>query len=173
MAAKTVPGKKIKQNATLSGDRHLVSKEDTSGNGMLYVANSLPIMHACNILLADNNIGDQYLLKELVHQLDRSWRVHVAPSARQALQYLNHLTRADYPAMILMDHALPVKGALELLECLMHDPRYKQIPKFIWSAVGMTGGAEAYLSLGARGFLPKPQKASEAKALIRELLAGF
>lgn len=148
-------------------------KDETTGSGMLYVANSLPIMHACNILLADNNIGDQYLLKELVHQLDRSWRVHVAANARQALQYLNHLTRADYPAVILMDHALPVRGALELLERLMHDPRYSQIPKFIWSAMGRPAGAEAYLSLGAKGVLQKPQKASEAKAIIRELLAGF
>ncbi|HEV2482233.1 MAG TPA: response regulator [Puia sp.] len=128
-------------------------------------------MHACNILLADSNIGDQYLFKELVHQLDRSWRVHVAPNARQVLQYLNHLTRTDYPAVILMDYALPVRGALELLERLTQDPRYRQIPKFIWSAVGLPGGVEAYLNLGARGFLPKPQKASEAKALVRELLA--
>lgn len=129
-------------------------------------------MHPCNILLADSNIGDQFLLKELVHQLDRSWRVHVAPNARQVLHYLNHLTRADYPTVILMDYALPVRGAVELLERLMDDTRYRQIPKFIWSAAGLPGGIEAYLNLGARGYLPKPQKASEAKALIRELLAA-
>jgi CheY-like chemotaxis protein len=128
-------------------------------------------MQPCNILLADSNIADQYLFKELVHQLDRNWRVHVAPSARQVLQYLNHLTRADYPTMILMDYALPVRGALELLEGLMHDPRYRQIPKFIWSAAGLPGGMEPYLNLGARGFLQKPQRASEAKVLVRELLA--
>ena len=141
---------------------------------MLYVAGTvyLSTMRACNILLADSNIGDQFLLKELVHQLDRSWRVHVAPNARQALQYLNHLARADYPTVILMDYALPVRGALELLDRLTSDPRYRQIPKFIWSAAGLPGGIEPYLNLGARGFLPKPQKASDAKALVRDLLAG-
>jgi CheY-like chemotaxis protein len=129
-------------------------------------------MHPCNILLADNNIGDQFLFKELVHQLDRSWRVHVAPSARQVLHYLNHLSRADYPAMILIDYAVPVRGAIELLERLRHDPRYRQIPKFIWSAVGLPGGVQSFLELGARGVLPKLQKASEAKALIRDLMAS-
>lgn len=129
-------------------------------------------MQPCNILLADSNIADQYLFKELVHQLDRSWRVHVAPSARLALKYLNHLTRPDYPTVILMDHAVPARGALELLERLMHDPRYLQIPKYVWSAARLSGGMEAYLNLGVRGFFPKPQKASEAKALVRELLAA-
>lgn len=129
-------------------------------------------MPECKILLADSNIGDQFLLKELVHQLDRSWRVHVVPSGRMALRYLNHLARTEYPEMILMDAAVPVRGALELLERLMNDPRYRQIPKFIWSATGLPGGIEPYLHLGAKGFLTKPQRASEAKALVRKLLGG-
>jgi len=127
-------------------------------------------MHACKILLADSNIGDGYLLKELVHQLNRSWQVHIVPNGRQALRYLNHLTRAEYPEVILMDLGLPVRGAIELLERLMNDTRYQQIPKFIWSAAGLPGGLESYLRLGVQGFLPKPQRASEAKALVRQLL---
>jgi CheY-like chemotaxis protein len=130
-------------------------------------------MSICKILLADSNIGDQYLLKELVHQLDRNWRVHVALNARQTLRYLNRLTRADYPEVILMDSAVPVRGALDLLERLMSDPRYRQIPKFVWSAARLPGGFESYLHLGARGFFPKPQRASEAKALVRRLLSGW
>src|ERR1700753_1758473 len=110
-------------------------------------------MSVCKILLADSNIGDQYLLRELVHQLNRNWQVHVVQSGRQALRYLNHLTQHEYPELILMDVAVPGRGALELLERLMHDPRYRQIPKFIWGT-GLPGGAAPYLLLGARAFLP-------------------
>jgi len=129
-------------------------------------------MHACKILLADNNIGDQYLLKELVKQLNRNWRVHVVPSGRQLLRYLNHLTRADYPELILMDYALPSTGAPAVIERLTNDPRYKSIPKFVWSAAQLPEGIETSLRSGAVDILPKPARASEAKALVSRLLSA-
>ena len=53
--------------------------------------------------------------------------------------------------LILMDYALPVRGALELIERLMKDPRYRQIPKFVWSAMQLTGDFERWLD--SVGFL--------------------
>jgi CheY-like chemotaxis protein len=71
-----------------------------------------------------------------------------------------------------MDYALPVRGALELIDRLMQDARYREIPKFVWSAVQLPGSLELCIDSGDRRFLMKPQKASEAKALVRELLEG-
>jgi len=113
-----------------------------------------------DIVVADDEISITSLIVDVL--TDEGYRVRVFQDGASALLAI----QADLPALVLLDHAMPVMTGMELLIQLRSmDIQY--LPVIIMSA---GSGAEICLRYGATVFLPKPFELSKLLACIEQHL---
>ena len=72
--------------------------------------------------------------------------------------------------LVLSDMHMPEMGGAELIERMQQQPNLRQIPVVIVSAEPSTQRMEELCTHGARGYLQKPFKPEDIRALIVPLL---
>lgn len=101
------------------------------------------------ILAVDDIPANLSLLSELLHG---SYRVKVATNGAKAME----LAIANPPDLILLDVMMPALNGYEVLERLRADPRLRDIPVIMISAVDEIESVIRCIKLGAEDYLPKP-----------------
>jgi PAS domain S-box-containing protein len=104
-----------------------------------------------HVLYIEDNPMNQRLMQQIFaarNNLD----LRVAHTAEIGIQ----LSRAEPPALILMDINLPGMSGYEALEALAKDPRTASIPVVAVSANAMKGDEERGLKAGFAAYLTKP-----------------
>ncbi|MEI9908308.1 MAG: response regulator [Bacteroidota bacterium] len=98
----------------------------SSDNSTLGINNKL-------ILIAEDDLDDQELLKEIFASIDDSFLLLFADNGSQVMTLLDESDDKNLPCLIILDYNMPGSNGAEILKELKPNSRYNAIPKIIWS----------------------------------------
>lgn len=116
------------------------------------------------VLVVDDNAQNAELLEAYLDDLGIS--VAVAHDGQAALDAV----ACDPPDLILMDIMMPRMSGYQATERLKGDPKTKDIPIIMVTALGEVGDVERAVDCGADDFLTKPVNKLELLTRVRSLL---
>lgn len=116
------------------------------------------------VLVVDDNAQNAELLEAYLDDLGIS--VAVAHDGQAALDAV----AGDPPDLILMDIMMPRMSGYQATERLKTDPKTKDIPIIMVTALGEVGDVERAVDCGADDFLTKPVNKLELLTRVRSLL---
>ena len=116
------------------------------------------------VLIADDNPQILELLEAYLEPL--SVRVTLAADGEATLDAVER----DPPDLILLDIMMPKRSGFEVCRILKDDPRYRDIPIVVITALNEVGDWERARECGADDFLSKPVNKIELLARVQNLL---
>ena len=122
------------------------------------------------ILLADDDLEDQSLLKNVLLELDKSKRVESVFDGGAVIDYLNRCSDPDLPCAIVLDFKMPVMNADDVLATLGANLRYRAIPKIVWSTSNQQQHIDQCLKRGAKAYFTKPNSFKELETIATRML---
>lgn len=123
------------------------------------------------ILLADDDPEDQEILVDIITKLDPAVDMHKVDTGKQAVDYLLSCHEDKLPCLIILDYAMPVFNAAEVLQHINHNGLLDSIPKVVWSSSRQPEHVKICMDRGARSYFVKPNKMSELTEIARQMLA--
>lgn len=124
-----------------------------------------------HILLADDDIEDQDILKNAIIQLNPMIGIETVFNGSEALQYLVNCSADKLPALIILDYKMPILNAVEVLEKLQSNMQFKLIPKVVWSTSFQEEHIRLCMDRGAVHYFKKPFNGTELAAVAKQMLA--
>ena len=121
-------------------------------------------MPPSKILIADDNPQILELLEAYLEPLNLQVRLAVDGEATLAA------VDQDEPDLILLDIMMPRRSGFEVCRMLKDDPRYRDIPIIMVTALNKMGDLERARECGAEDFLSKPVNKIELLARVQNLL---
>lgn len=121
-------------------------------------------------MLADDDPEDQDILKDYLLKEDSSLWIHCVGNGKEAISWLESRPDEEFPALIILDYKMPLLNAVETLDRLKDAPRYKPIPKVVWSTSDQMVHQKQCLEMGAIAYFPKPVRTRDLATLARKLL---
>jgi CheY-like chemotaxis protein len=137
----------------------IVNQDATNGNRLI------------KILLAEDNLGDVFLIKKALAQSKLNHQVTLANDGQHLMSILNMLVKdnADLPDLILLDINMPKKNGKEALAEIKSDRNLKKIPVMVFtSSKDMKDISEAY-ELHANSYLVKPISLEEYRKVVETI----
>ena len=122
------------------------------------------------ILLADDDLEDQELLEDVMLELEPVSKVHSVINGKQVLEYLANCKDGDLPCLIILDYNMPELNGPQVLQLLCASPRYKKIPKLIWSTSNTGNYIKECLEKGATEYFVKPSSMVGLRKLAQDML---
>jgi CheY-like chemotaxis protein len=107
-------------------------------------------------------VEDEDDLRETIREVIAEEGYHVA-EAENGAAALAFLEKSPAPCLVLLDLMMPVVNGFELLERMRADPRWKDIPVLVISALARQRLEETVAKGTAVGYLTKPL---QLKALL-------
>jgi CheY-like chemotaxis protein len=126
-----------------------------------------------HLLLADGDPDDQEFFCSALQQAHPEVRVSILSNGQALLDFLEAYTEAVVPACIVIEYRLPVLSGPEVLQAIGFLPRYKDVPKVIWSHLAMEQQIDECLRLGAAGVIIKPNSLAEMQGVIESVYSFF
>src|SRR5947207_4802071 len=105
---------------------------------------------ASSLLVVDDNSMNRIMLSRYITKL--GYRSSLAENGRQALEKL----QSEPFDLVLLDVQMPEMDGYQVLEQLKADPRLRDIPVIMISAVEELESVVRCIELGAQDYLPKP-----------------
>lgn len=112
-----------------------------------------------NILLAEDNPGDAYLISTALADSKVSYKIHNVVNGEAAMAFLRQegeYTDVPRPDIILLDLNLPLKHGFEVLEEIKTSPELKMIPTIILTSSNSETDILKSYNLFASCYLIKP-----------------
>jgi len=123
-----------------------------------------------NILLADDDLEDQELFKDTISEIEPLTQVQFALNGKQALEYLAKCDDEDLPGLIILDYNMPELNGPQVLKILSSSPRYKTIPKLVWSTSNTASYIKECREKGAIEYFVKPNSIVELRKVVKNML---
>jgi two-component system, cell cycle response regulator len=114
------------------------------------ITNQPSSIPASSLLVVDDNSMNRIMLSRYITKL--GYRSSLAENGRQALEKL----QAEPYDLVLLDVQMPEMDGYAVLEHLKADPRLRDIPVIMISAVDELESVVKCIELGAQDYLPKP-----------------
>ena len=114
------------------------------------------------ILLIEDGAADAEFILGALRERGLGGHVKVAPDGQAALDYLFRLgpyrgiEQAQLPRLVILEHRIPRRSSLDVLQALKTDPTLKTIPVVVLSASEDEQDRDACLAAGANSFVLKP-----------------
>lgn len=94
----------------------------------------LKTQQSIDILLCEDNLGDVYIINNVLKNSASSYQLHHVSNGEAAMEYLQN--QGDYqqalrPDLILLDLNLPKKHGFEVLQEIKTHPKLKTIPVIV------------------------------------------
>jgi CheY-like chemotaxis protein len=128
-------------------------------------------MPRINILLAEDNPADVFLLRESLKEHGIEFALEVAENGEQAMARLNELRDGSgdgTPDLVVLDLNLPQVDGTELLRHLRSIPRLAGLPVVIFTSSDSTQDRQNAAMLGAM-YIRKPVNLDEFMKIGQEL----
>jgi len=119
---------------------------------------------ASRILIADDNPQILELLEAYLEPLQAT--IATATDGQLTLAAVER----DQPDLILLDIMMPKRSGFEVCRMLKDDPRYRDIPIIMVTALNEVGDWERARECGADDFLSKPVNKMQLLERVRSLL---
>lgn len=116
------------------------------------------------VLIADDSATERFFLADLLAK--NGWEVVTAGDGNEAMAK----TRAERPAVVLMDVVMPGVNGFQATRALMRDPSTQNIPVILCTSKGNETDKIWGMRQGARGYLVKPIRPDELLAKLAEIL---
>lgn len=130
-------------------------------------------LKAVNILLVEDDLGDQKLIKNSLAKQKISNEIFVADSGEDALEYLASSKTGDgdhpMPDLILLDLNMPGMGGKEFLKRIKEDSQLDTIPVVILTTSDSDQDILETYKLHASGYIKKPVNLQGFQEVITQL----
>jgi len=130
----------------------------------------------CEILLAEDNPADVYLIREALREHHIECVLKIAEDGQKVLQMLSEAAsdpKGNHPALIIMDLNLPRHDGIEILEYLRETTALRRVPVVVLTSSDSPRDRLAASQLGVARFLRKPSNLEQFLSLgqvFKELL---
>jgi CheY-like chemotaxis protein len=123
------------------------------------------------ILIADDDIDDQYMLKQAFANAQLEKDVRMVSDGVELLDYLNRRGKykdsdLPYPKVIMLDLNMPKKDGRECLKEIKANPKLNRIPIVIYSTSNNPDDISTSYELGASSYITKPYSYKELVEII-------
>jgi len=132
----------------------------------------VPALSSKLILVGEDDLDDQELLKEAFVSVDDSFALIFASNGPEVLTLLENCDDKGLPCLIVLDYNMPGSNGAEILKELKRNSRYDSIPKIIWSTSRSHTYKDICLELGANDYLVKPSNVNELVDICRYMLSS-
>lgn len=129
------------------------------------IERSRPVPPGATVVVVDDNESNRELARALLER--RGCRVVLADSGDAALARI----RAEPPALVLCDLAMPGKDGLEFARELKADPATAGIPLVALTALAMRGDEQRAHEAGFDGYLSKPIDLDALEETLRRFVS--
>jgi DNA-binding response OmpR family regulator len=127
--------------------------------------------HYKYILLGEDDIDDEELLKEVFLKIDSSFSLEFVNNGRDVITRLRELERYGMPCLIVLDYNMPTLNGAEILQELSQLKRFDAVPKIIWSTSDSATYKSVCLQLGACDYVIKPSNMQGLTEVARYMLS--
>ena len=128
--------------------------------------------HHCKyVLLGEDDIDDQDLLKEIFFSIDESLGFVPINNGKILIEYLNKLEDYHLPSVLILDYNMPELNGGEILGILKDQQRYLRIPKLIWSTSNSQDCKALCLQNGATEYIVKPTNIATLVEVAKHMLS--
>lgn len=130
-------------------------------------------MSEAKILMIDDDLEDQWTIREAFESLGRFDAASYAVNGEQAMNQLNenHNDRGYTPNLIVLDLNMPIMNGILTLQKLKEDSRFRNIPVIIYSTSVNPFEHEKCMQLGAHSYITKPFTIEESIATAQIFLS--
>jgi chemotaxis family two-component system response regulator Rcp1 len=110
------------------------------------------------ILLAEDNPPDTFLVHEALRQQQIEYEMHVVPDGEKALRFLDRVENGELPCpdIVLLDINLPRRTGTDVLARLRGSDLCREARVVVLSSTEAPGDREALCELGANDYFRKP-----------------
>jgi two-component system, cell cycle response regulator len=136
----------------------------TQMQGEAPTTNPSPSLPTSSLLVVDDNSMNRIMLSRYINKL--GYQATLAENGRQALEKL----QAESFDLVLLDVEMPEMDGYQVLGHLKADPRLRDIPVIMISAVEELESVVKCIELGAQDYLPKPFNAVLLRARLTACL---
>lgn len=113
------------------------------------------------ILLAEDNPADVYLIREALKEHGVVYSMRVAQDGKHVLTLLTSETSGWRPDLIILDLNLPRHDGIEILQRLRSTERVAQVPVVVLTSSDSPRDRQTALEWGAKRYLLKPSNLEE------------
>lgn len=113
-------------------------------------------MNLTRILLIEDNLGDVLLTREAFAECNIPHELDVVEDGETAIRYLENVTAAKRPHLILLDINLPKQNGKEVLRFIKNHPSLKTIPVLVLTTSGSEHDIQEMYALHANTYIVKP-----------------
>ena len=106
------------------------------------------------IIMADDDIGDRYLFKDAIQQINKNISLKLLEGGNELMNYLLN-PRNILPDLIFLDINMPYKNGMMCLEEIRSHDRLKNLNVIIYSASSKLENIELSLNKGANLYFAK------------------
>jgi CheY-like chemotaxis protein len=129
------------------------------------------------ILLAEDNPADVYLIRHALAENNVECSLQIAHDGREALAFIRSDDSADnpFPDLILLDLNLPQHDGMEILQHIRRSGRLGGVPVIVFTSSDSPSDRLSATQLGITRYIKKPSMLDEFLAIgavIRDVLAG-
>ena len=132
-------------------------------------------MNELNILLAEDNPDDVFLLQEAFRKAGVRHQLAVVENGVEAVDYLKgerpYSDRAEhpFPDLMLLDLNMPRMNGFEVLEWVRHGGQCRELMVYVLTASSRDLDVQRAYELGANSYLVKPSRMDELNAFAAAL----
>lgn len=135
----------------------------------------VPAKVSLNILVAEDNPDDLFLLQAAFERADVNSRLEPVGDGLEALAYLKgegpFEDRASHPIpdIMLLDLNMPRRNGFEVLEWVRQNHEYARLVVHVLTASAREADVERAYELGANSYVTKPSRLDELVGFVRAL----
>ncbi len=117
--------------------------------------------HRLNILSAEDDLDDQFLIKKAINKAGIGGCVDFVPDGKSLIERLTKQFGGHLPDILLLDLNLPIMDGLEVLKILREHEDINDLPVIILTTLSEQKDIDRCYSLGAKSFITKPDSFDE------------